>query len=90
MGPGFPHGSVRGLKAHGTPALALFHPEVGRPAGMELARKKVGSPMPLSAGIVPLTQLRVRLGSASPTLRNSLSHWGRGPPTNEQVKSAGR
>src|SRR6266481_1103238 len=27
---------------------------------------------------VPLTQLRVRLGSASPTLRNPLPHWGRG------------
>jgi hypothetical protein len=37
--------------------------------------------MPLSAGIVPLTQLRVRLDSASPTLCNPLPHWpqcGRG------------
>jgi hypothetical protein len=32
--------------------------------------------MRLWAGVVPLTQLRVRLGFASPTLRNPLPHWG--------------
>jgi hypothetical protein len=40
-----------------------------------LARNKVGSPIPLSAGVVPLTQLRVKLGFASPTLRNPLPQW---------------
>src|SRR6266568_9157014 len=31
-----------------------------------------------ASGNGPLTQLRVRLGCASPTLRNPLPHWGRG------------
>src|SRR6266481_3888280 len=36
---------------------------------------------------VPLTQLRVRLGCASPTLRNPLPHWGRGKGEGAQRNS---
>jgi hypothetical protein len=41
--------------------------------------------MPLRAGLVPLTQLGVRLGFASPTLRHPLLHWEIGKGKGEGV-----
>jgi 1-acyl-sn-glycerol-3-phosphate acyltransferase len=64
---------VRGLLAQ----RGQFHPE-GSAARPVRRKKQGGSPMPLRAGVVPLTQLRVRLGFASPTLRNPL------PPVGER------
>src|SRR5262249_29870361 len=58
-----------------------LHLELGQPAGEpagRLARKmdaRHRQPFPV---IFPLTQLRVGLGCALPTLRNPLPHWGRG------------